>query len=357
MSQEDERNWKISEIRQILEKYAPSIKKDISIDWIDCGFRKGHRIRGVFRLQCTPDRLLIGLQSTARDGTLVDIRDCPAQSPGFTRLMTAFASLFESHLEEASSIESLEIRLSDESPNAGGLAHIKTTASLSAPLKEQLVELARSLNVSLSCQDSEGLDTWLGRPSHPLTHRADPHILPVEVPLESWYHATPRPADLAHTWLMKRLERSSTSFALELGAGVGTLTHHLLRKGFEVLAIDRDYRALSALQHAADKQGLNITTRAGNFSTILKRLNQKNLVSSNKVLAVINPMRKHLGMDCLQWLPRLNVNEVAYLGPAAVSTARDLESLYNLSYRLDQMAVVNLHPATAQITLAAVLHR
>ena len=357
LSPENERIWKIAQTRQILGKYAASIGEDIPIDWIDGGLRKGHRIRGVFRLQFSPDSLHIGLQSTSMDGSLADIRNCPAQSSGFTRLMVAFAALFESHMKEARSIETLELRLSDEGASAGGIALIKCAVPLSPHLKEALVALARNLNISLSCQDPEGFESLLGRASHPLIHHSGSYSMPVEVPLESWYHATPGTAHLAHNWLMNGIGHSSSNFALELGAGVGTMTHHLLRRGYEVLSVDRDHRALEALKHAAEKQCLKVRTRAGNFSTILKRLKQKDLVSSEQRIAVINPMRKPLGRDSLEWLPQLNVNEIAYLGPTAVSTARDLETLHSLSYRLDRLAVVNLHPATAQITLAAVLQR
>jgi hypothetical protein len=68
-------------------------------------------------------------------------------------------------------------------------------------------------------------------------------------------------------------------------------------------------------------------------------------------------MRKPLGKRELGEIALLGVREVIYLGPSAVSTAKDAVVLDQLGYVPGKVAIINLHPGTSQTMLAMTWRR
>ena len=355
-----EQSWKLGELRSILEKHGPRDSGRLPIEYLDPGVRVGHRIRGRFRACGLSDTVSLGLRSTSLSGDVVDIRDCPAQSAAFRAAMAAIGEALGESLDRVG-IESVEVRLPSpaRSSCAGGLFMLRGDPP-SPPTRASLISVAESLDCSIGRVDDDGqLDVWAGEPWVTVEHRRDPvdphdNLPPslfVPAPWCSWYHATPGQAEPLLRWGRTRLTHHH-DYVLDLCAGVGALSFAILRPGRRILAVDRDHLALRALEFACDQEHIGeIRIRPGKAGTILSRLfseQPKDLPTA----AVVNPMRQPLG-DQLRPLAAMGVEQVIYLGPSAVPAAKDLRFLESIGYRVRGLAIANLHPATAQMMLAA----
>jgi tRNA/tmRNA/rRNA uracil-C5-methylase (TrmA/RlmC/RlmD family) len=150
-------------------------------------------------------------------------------------------------------------------------------------------------------------------------------------------------------WVAQRLKHSGHRRLLDLCSGAGCLSLSLAADMDAILAVDRDHRALHALAETAALRGFDhLTTRAGKVGTILPRLRR---VADRWDAALVNPMREPLGAE-IKELAALGIKQVLYLGPSAVSAAKDARQLGQHGYRVEAVAGVDLHPGTAQILLA-----
>jgi len=191
VSAERERQFKIDSAREVLEKFGPAGASDLPIEWVATGLRLGFRVRGRFRVERRDGSVAIGLQSTALDGSVADVWDCPAQSEGFRAEMA-----------------------------------VRRTALLDADELPEYVEIR-----------PEHVEPWPG--------------VRVEAPATSWSPTFPEASRLAAAWATEWAD--SGGFALDLCAGLGFTTFALAERCARVLAVDRDHLGLEALAEAAPR--------------------------------------------------------------------------------------------------------
>ncbi len=344
ISQERELAWKLTSARQVLERYGPAYGG--SVDVVSPGVRRGHRVRGRFRVQRRPDGqgVVMGLRQVGLGDGLVDIRGCVAQSARFTQVMGAVGAVLDALGAEATgSVESVEVRTSDRD----ALAIVQSSAPMDLGLKEALVGAAKTHGFSLLGQVGDETPTMFhGKPSLQVQHGR----WTVETAPGSWTHASPLAGEGLLTWLRSRIEGQGHRDALDLCCATGTVTFDLLEQlEGDVVAVDADRAAVLSVKEAAG--GLErLETRAGKLSVVLRKLRRRT-PALRPTLAVVNPMRKVLGERELKDLRPLGVRQVIYLGPAAASAAKDAAVLAALGYHLHGAAVIDLHPGTAQFML------
>ncbi|MBH24273.1 MAG: hypothetical protein CMH57_07465 [Myxococcales bacterium] len=342
MSHEHERRWKEEQLRQILGRYGPPGASSVPLDWVDAGERLGHRARGSFRVG-EAGALTLGLRSTRVDGSLADVRDCPAQSERFRALMTRVADVLETH--GRAGVEQVGIWTCEETGMARVVVQVGST-STRLPWKEPLRALTGGASVEVIVTGEEGeIDRW--GPAWRV--RVAPGV-EVEAPLGSWLHATPRVARLLGRWVTQRLRGHAR--VLDLCCGLGTMTFRLAAQAEHVIAVDEDYHGCMALQRAATRAGMHIEVRPGRVGQALRKLRRELHDKPRPTAAVINPMRRPLGEGQLSELAALGVRHALYLGPSPVSAARDARVMAEMGFTITRAAGVNLHPATGQVMLA-----
>jgi 23S rRNA (uracil1939-C5)-methyltransferase len=346
-----EQSWKLSNVREILSRYGPPEAEELPIEWIGGRpSRLGHRSRGRFRVEVSGSTVSLGLRGTSLAGDVVDIRGCRAQSATFTTLMGAVGDVLDQNPVAASAVEWVDIRTSE----TGSLVMLSGShPALTGPLRT----LAMASSVSIGTVVDGEIEMLAGDSCLPVRHRIGrgPLTVVVPVPWGSWTHANPSSASPMTDWAASCLSWGKHRVALDLCAGIGTLTARLAPDVERLISIDEDFRGLEALDRALRGAGVdNVTVRPGRVGTILRKLRRELDSSARPTAAVINPMRRPLG-DQLVALEPLGVTEIVYLGPSAVSAARDAALLGTLGYVLRKGAAINLHPGTGQTMLGLLM--
>jgi len=348
VSEAQERAFKLGEARSILTRYGPEVGEAVPLGWIGLDGRDGHRHRGRFAVSVSDGRVRLGLSSIGLDRAVVDLRRCPAQAPVFLETLGAVAARLDARPDLAAAARAVEIRTTRE----GAVAVVVDVEGDAAPLAA-LLDRAVLPPAALEVRTVES-----GSASGPdlpmrLRRRAAPEVS-IDVPWESWVHATPAIAEALVDHVCASL--GPVTGVLDLCSGVGTLSVRLAEQAAHVLSVDADHHGLRALAAAAAAAGMtHLDVRAGRLATILRRLRAEG--AGPFEAATINPMRRPLGFESFADLPHLGVERIIYLGPAPVSAARDAAALARLGYGLDQAWVVNLHPSTAQFMLVLHLSR
>lgn len=358
---EAERALAVASLREVLGRYGPDGAADLVPDWVLAGSRDGHRVRGRFRVESGDDGALrVGLRAIG--GTearaLADIPRCPAQSHRFLDLLAAAREALEqvrvAGVAAVAAVEAIAI----DAPAPPASARIEVIAT--APLPETLLRRLRGLAVD--APDGVGVSVTL---ADAYTHLAGPEAVRhdlgtpgspavVSAPRASWTPTNPDATRIAAEWAVGALGDLQGAVVVEVGAGIGFGTAALVRAGAaRVHAIDREHLGLRALQSTCDAAGWPVTTRAGLAHTVLRRLRAEHRADA----ALLNPMREPLGARALEELAATGVSRVAYLGPSAVSAARDARTLAELGFRLVRAAAIAQHPGTAQVMAGLLLRR
>jgi tRNA/tmRNA/rRNA uracil-C5-methylase (TrmA/RlmC/RlmD family) len=168
-------------------------------------------------------------------------------------------------------------------------------------------------------------------------------VAPPDAP---WTHPNPAAARLLVDWTLEALGPGGA--ALDLCCGSGTLTRALAGRFARIVSVDED-RAATAVVAALGLPGVQV--RTGRLGVVLRKLRRERTRAD---VGVINPMRKPLGRKQLADVPHFGVRRLVYLGPAAVSAAKDAKVLADLGFDLARAAVIDLHPATSQFMLGMV---
>jgi len=355
-----ESQWKLQEAAKIIDKYGPPGASSVEVEWLGPERRVAHRLRGRFRIERGEPAFAVGLRSVGLGGDLVNIPDCPAQLPAFQLAV----SLFFPVLESESDIASIEVRLASPSAQAEGSLVLLESPQISASGAEAIRELSRKLGCSCArVWEGELGEVFAGSPSTVVTHSrvfADerdglPAFVNVEAPWSSWYHANAGAARALFDWVAPQVDERHISM-IDLCAGIGGLSMSVLRPGLEVLAVDQDRHALNALSSACSALSIGgVSVRPGKVGTVLRRV-VRDPHGARPTLATINPMRQPLGKELSQ-LGELPITQVFYLGPSPSSAAKDWSVLAQQGFRLARIGLADLHPATAQFMLVAMLRR
>ena len=354
MSLEAERAWKRDAVIEILGRYGPPGAAEVPVEVVCAGEREGHRSRARFTVSVSDEgEVSLGLRSTALDGRIVDVRRCPAQSKRSRGLMTAVAEILDRHPDAARDIASVEIKTG--APDSASIDLAFVSMSRTGRLMDELSALARDQGANLSGVFHEERTDFVGDGTLRLDHRIgqSDRFARVEITQESWIHATPRASEVLLDWVAERFQEGGHVFSLDLCSGTGTATFRIEPLFEGLLAVDEDAEALRALDDAARQAGLShIKTRAGRVGAILRKLPRELAGDDKPTAALINPMRSPLGKKQLAFLPIVGIRQIVYLGPSAVSAAKDAAVLAALGFEMTRAAAINLHPATGQTMLA-----
>jgi 23S rRNA (uracil1939-C5)-methyltransferase len=362
ISPEAERALAVANLREVLGRYGPDGAEYLVPDWVLAGSRDGHRVRGRFRVEVGADGALrVGLRAigVAEGIGLADIPRCPAQSQRFLELLAAVRAVLEEARAEGTvaavaAVEAVAI----DAPAPPSSARVEVVAS--APLPADLLQRLRRL----ADWAPDGIGVGVAR-GDDYTHIAGPEVVRhdlgapgptafVAAPRASWTPTNPDATRVAAAWAVDTLGDLRGAVVVEVGAGIGFGTAALVRAGAaRVHAVDREHLGLRALQATCDAAGWPVVTRAGLAHTVLRRLRSDHRADA----ALVNPMREPLGARVLEELAAFGVTRVAYLGPSAVSAARDARTLVELGFRLVRAAAIAQHPGTAQVMAGLLLVR
>ncbi len=344
ISRADERAWKLNEASDILQKYGPGFAGHV--EWVGLDPRLFFRRRGRFSVtrQPTPK---IGLRSTALGGDLTHIPDCPAQVPEFARFMGIVAEHLQLH----------DLPLDAVQLHLGHDTHLLVLeAPFNAKFTRVLLQALEAEAVHLVWREGDNYYDQHGSLTEPTVALEHVPGVKVRAPLGSWTHTHHTMPAVQAAWVKRQLLPPGMGRVLETCSGVGTLSVQLIEAGYEVTCVDLDHRALAAIKSGLEPHSAlrsRALFRAGKAGTVIRKLRQERQVYAQ---AIVNPMRRPLGAE-LDGLHPLGVRRIVYLGPSPVSAARDFSRLSQAGYLLSAVAVMDLHPASAQFMLAGVLEQ
>ncbi|MBI3928027.1 MAG: 23S rRNA (uracil(1939)-C(5))-methyltransferase RlmD [Armatimonadetes bacterium] len=138
---------------------------------------------------------------------------------------------------------------------------------------------------------------------------------------------------------------------LDLFCGVGSLTLYLARKARRVLGIDYSPSAIEdAIVNCDLNEIRNADFQAGPSEKLLPQLYRE---GQRFQLAVIDPPRKGCDPQVLSTLARMRVPDLVYVSCNPATLARDLASLAELGYRIDEVQPLDMFPQTYHVECVA----
>lgn len=376
MTMAEEVRWKSTSMVEILERYAhiPAEEQPQMQLWSPDGLWRGdaERMRSNVTYRLTEDGPVMGLRSPKVDG-LISMASCPALIESLLRLLRGLeARMIELHArgvrvpDASASVGLVRVRVSSPVHGRGMLVfEVQGVEAQSleealghedlgwlAPLLEHIGQGVPALvSVFVHLRDAE--QTFLSR--GPRRMRLPVAGVSLEVGPEDWFHATLRPAEVLYEHLLEWLELRPHERFLDIGCGVGTISVLASPHAQEVLGLDANRSSvetaqLNAFEHNCD----NVEIVAGSWERGLRGLR---IAGRTFDVATINPMREPLGERALTYVGALGVKRLVYLGPSAVSAAKDIALLRGLGWRLDAVCHAMLHPATYHTMLVAKMVR
>lgn len=372
MTMAEEVRWKSTSMVEILERYThiPESEQPPMQLWAPSGLWRGdaERMRSNVTYRLTEDGPIMGLRSP-KIGGLISMASCPALIQTLLRLLRTLEA-------RMSALYSNGVAVPDASSDVG-LVRVRVSSPVHGRgmlvFEVQGVE-AQSLDEALAHEDL----TWLGPLLADLgesvptlvslfVHMRDADMtflstgpqrmrLPVagvglEVGPNDWFHATLRPAEVLYEHLLEWLDLKPHERFLDIGCGVGTISVLASPLVQEVLGMDANRSSVETAQlNAFENNCDNVEIMAGSWERGLRGLRIQGRTFD---VATINPMREPLGERALTYVGALGIKRLVYLGPSAVSAAKDLAVLRGLGWRLDAAAHAMLHPATYHTMLVA----
>ena len=346
--------WKKAQIIEILERYGPASCSGLEVELVCAGSRQGHRSRGRFRVKVDESgRVKVGLRGLNLEGEPVDIRGCPAQASLFRDTLARVADVLDQDPEAARQVVDIEIWTGEgEALVLVEVDREEALVTMRAPLATAALPKATT---ALGLRHEGETVMVHGEPVVPVHHRWGRQKVRVSAPPTSWTHANPAAAARLIDWVDRQVQGGRHRVALDLCCATGTLTLHLAHNFEKIFAVDEDHLAIAALREACVTAGIEgVEFRAGRASKVVRKLCRER---ARPTLAIINPMRRPLGRKELREIALLGVEEVLYLGPSAVSTAKDSVVLEELGFKPTKAAIINLHPGTSQTMLGMVWSR
>ena len=376
MTMAEEVRWKSASMIEILERYAhiPASEQPSMQLWSPSGLWRGdaERMRSNVTYRLGPDGPALGLRSPKVEG-LISMASCPALIESLLRLLrgleAGMAALHEQGVcvpDASSEVGLVRVRVS--SPVHGrGMVVFEVQGVEVEALEDALVHEALGWLGPLLEHIGQGVPNLVSVFVH---MRDDDRIflsrgprrmrLPVagvglEVGPQDWFHATLRPAEVLYDRLLEWLELESHERFLDIGCGVGTISVLASPHVREVLGVDANRSSVETAQlNAFENNCDNVEIMAGSWERGLRGLR---VAGRSFDVATINPMREPLGERALTYVGALGVKRLVYLGPSAVSAAKDIAVLGALGWRLDAVCHAMLHPATYHTMLVAKMVR
>ncbi|MEZ4461862.1 MAG: methyltransferase domain-containing protein [bacterium] len=170
------------------------------------------------------------------------------------------------------------------------------------------------------------------------------------VGLDVWTHASEICSSALYAFVERHLRALPRGRLLELGCGIGGVTHVAAACGHDAIGIDADLRTIALAQHNVP----NAHFRCAAFERGLRELAVER---ASFDYSVINPMREPIGERAVGLLESLGVRHVLYLAPSPASGVKDLAALKARGWTLDFAHCADLHPRTYHFMMVAGLSR
>jgi len=129
--------------------------------------------------------------------------------------------------------------------------------------------------------------------------------------------------------------------ALDLYAGVGLFANHLAKRFDQVFAVESAPIAAGDLQANAIKNMVPVRSTAEGF--LPRCLNMQ------PELVVVDPPRAGLGAKATQLLAALRVKRIVYVSCDPATLARDVRTLLETGYHVEEVHMIDLFPQTFHI--------
>lgn len=143
-----------------------------------------------------------------------------------------------------------------------------------------------------------------------------------------------------------------TASLLDLYAGVGVFSIHLNRRIRRILAIESSLTAMQDAQHNLQAVGAHhIALKTGDARRILKSLNEK------FDAAIVDPPRSGCQPEVLHWLNQHIRKQLLYVSCNPTTLARDLKTLIEVGWKLEQVQPIDMFPQTYHIETVVSLRR
>ena len=302
--------------------------------------REQLRYRARIRLHVGSGARLGFYATQSRD--LVEISSCPVAAPELNDALPTLRSIVRRHASDAARLSELELRVAPAGPRlAVHLVPIDRSFDLTAPI---MCALARSFAVSVADKAPDPLqdqrfplpgDSELRAPGGGFTQvnwAVNVHLIQA---------------------LMTGVERLRVHSFCDLYCGAGNFSLPLFKRGLTGLGIEYSKAAIAAAKRAAKEQSLSgARFIAGDVRAELERLPRGEQFD----LAVLDPPRSG-ARDLLVELIRRAPRHIAYCASDPVTLARDLRTLCDAGYVLQQVTGFDMFPQTHHFETLAWLQR
>lgn len=139
---------------------------------------------------------------------------------------------------------------------------------------------------------------------------------------------------------------------LELYAGAGNFTRALARVASRVWTCDDDRESVGLLRKLAEEHGLPINAKHGDVAALVPRIAAG---PTRYEVVVADPPRSGLGRDAARALAIVATERIVIVGCDPATLARDLTVLVAHGWAIDEVAVFDMMPMTAQVECVATL--
>lgn len=139
---------------------------------------------------------------------------------------------------------------------------------------------------------------------------------------------------------------------LELYAGAGNFTRAIARVAARVYTCDDDREATSFLRKLAEQHELPINAKHGDVAALLPRIAGG---ETRYDIVIADPPRAGLGKEATVALAEVATERIVIVACDPATLARDLEVLVKLGWLVEDVAVFDLMPMTAEVECVATL--
>ena len=307
------------------------------------------------------ERPLLGMLH--RDGTPVDLCDCPLYPDSFTDVFAALRPFIAraglTPYNVARRRGELKFILLTESRYSGELMLrfvLRSTTKL-AQLKAALPELQRTLPqlaaISANIQPVP-MAILEGDEEIPLTDNQALAEQLNDVPLwirpQSFFQTNPEVAASLYATARRWVAELGVNSMWDLFCGVGGFGLHCATPDMQLTGIEISKEAIACAKRSAELMGLTRVNFAALDSTAFATGE-----GSVPELVVVNPPRRGIGAELCDYLTRMAPPWILYSSCNAVTMATDLARLSD--YRIVQVQLFDMFPHTAHYEVLTLLQR
>jgi 23S rRNA (uracil1939-C5)-methyltransferase len=273
---------------------------------------------------------------------LVEIPGCVVADPEIDRALAALRKASEENPDASAAFGEIEIRLAPAGPRIA--LRFFPREQLTAAPRSFVRRLGEQFAVSIEGEtESERAEQ-----RYPLPNGVELAAPPSAFTQVNWA------ANLALvSAVLEGAAARAVRSACDLYCGAGNFTLPLARAGVECVGVDRVGAALGAAERAAREQGIRARFVAGRVPAVLERLARER---RRFELILLDPPRSG-ARDALEAVASLDPTWVAMCSCDPVTWARDLRTLADKGYALEEVKAFDLFPQTHHVEALAWMRR